>query len=274
VTPVAVRLAGISVEVDGHVQDAPTASGVLAGQPITLVSRATALATLKRLLATRDARTRWVCFLNSHTFNSAMRDRDCMETLRGAAAVFPDGIAIRVAARLCGLRVQENLAGTDLVPELLARTRGRCFLIGDTFEQVALASRELAKLHPGWSVVGYHSGYFRSDAEKRRVVETVNRCKPDLVLLGMGTPYQERFLRFHATELRVPLCICVGGLFRYWSRKLVRAPLPVRRMCLEWLWILVQQPRKFRRYTIGTVLFFSAISRLREQPRTADPAAQ
>lgn len=236
------------------------------------VARATALGTLQTLLATRDSRTRWVCFLNSHTFNIATRDRDCLEALRGAAAVFPDGIAIRVAARFCGLRVPENLPGTDLVPELLAGTRGRCFLIGDTWEQVARASCGLMRSYPGWSVVGYYSGYFRSAGEERRVVEMVNRREPDLVLLGMGTPFQERFIRLHATELRVPLCICVGGLFRYWSRKLMRAPLPMRRLCLEWLWILAQQPWKFRRYTIGTVLFFNEVARLRAQSATGEAA--
>jgi N-acetylglucosaminyldiphosphoundecaprenol N-acetyl-beta-D-mannosaminyltransferase len=258
---------------DLQLQDALAASDVLAGQPIMLVTRAAALGTLEALLAARDAQARWVCFLNSHTFNSATRDHDCLEALRGAAAVFPDGIAIRVAARLCGLRVPENLPGTDLVPELLAGTRGRCFLIGDTWEQVARASRGLTRSHPAWSVVGYHSGYFRSDAEERRVVEMVNRREPDLVLLGMGTPFQERFIRLHAAELRVPLCICVGGLFGYWSRKLMRAPLPMRRMCLEWLWILAQQPWKLRRYTIGTVLFFTEIARLRGRSPTGEAAA-
>jgi N-acetylglucosaminyldiphosphoundecaprenol N-acetyl-beta-D-mannosaminyltransferase len=242
----------------------------LLGLRLTLVTRARATAILQDLAAIPAAVTRWVCFLNSHNFNAAMQDAECRAALQGACAVFPDGVAIRVAARLFGRRVPDNLPGTDLVPAMLASSAGRCFLIGDTAEQIERASGELERRFPGWSVAGFASGFFGSAEEERRVVEHVNRTEPNLLLIGMGTPHQERFMLRHSTELRVPLCICVGGLFGYWSKKLIRAPRALRALHLEWLWILAQQPRKLRRYTIGTVVFFAKILRARARVAERD----
>jgi exopolysaccharide biosynthesis WecB/TagA/CpsF family protein len=164
------------------------------------------------------------------------------------------------------VRVPENLPGTDLVPDALAQAKGgRCFLIGDTDQEVERAARELERRFPGWSVVGCSSGYFASKQEELRVIESVNRAKPHLLMLGMGTPKQERFVVRHAHRLSVPLCICVGGLFGYWSGKLIRARLVVRRLRLEWLWILLQQPHKLPRYTVGVALFFARVLKRRNR---------
>jgi exopolysaccharide biosynthesis WecB/TagA/CpsF family protein len=257
-------------DASGADADEQTARSDLLGLPLTLVTHARATAILQELAAIPAAMTRWVCFLNSHNFNAAMQDPECRAALHGACAVFPDGVAIRVAARLFGRRVPDNLPGTDLVPAMLASSAGRCFLIGDTAEQIERASGELERRFPGWSVAGFASGFFGSAEEECRVVEHVNRTKPNLLLIGMGTPHQERFMLRHSTELRVPLCICVGGLFGYWSRKLIRAPRALRTLQLEWLWILAQQPRKLRRYTIGTVVFFAKILRARARVAERD----
>jgi N-acetylglucosaminyldiphosphoundecaprenol N-acetyl-beta-D-mannosaminyltransferase len=266
--------APVSIAMDGGAagaHDERTASSDLLGLPLTLVTRSAATAILQRLAAMPATAARWVCFLNSHSFNTAMLDPECRAALNGASAVFPDGVAIRVAARLFGFRVPDNLPGTDLVPAMLASSAGRCFLVGDTPEQVERAARELERRFPDWSVAGFASGYFGSEEDERRAIERVNCARPNLLLIGMGTPQQERFVVRHAAELRVPLCICVGGLFGYWSRKLIRAPRPLRRLQLEWLWILVQQPRKLRRYTIGTAVFFSTILRRRARVAVRDP---
>jgi exopolysaccharide biosynthesis WecB/TagA/CpsF family protein len=218
---------------------------------------------LRRLLARGAMRTQWVCFLNSHSFNIAMLDGECRHGLSAAHAVFPDGCAMHVAARLCGLPISHNLPGTDLVPALLESCSGKCFMIGDGPEWIKSAAREFERRFPRWSVVGFAPGYFGSEEEERRVIDLVNRAKPDLLLIGMGTPLQERFVLRYADDLRVPLCICVGGLFSYWNGRLIRAPRLMRRLRLEWLWILAQQPHKLGRYTIGIARFFATALRHR-----------
>jgi exopolysaccharide biosynthesis WecB/TagA/CpsF family protein len=259
---------------DGAIDDAQCARFELLGIPLTLVTRAPALAMLERFMSATGA-TRWVCFLNFHSFNGAIADRGCRAAFAGASAVFPDGVALRVGARVRRLRIPENLPGTDLVPDMLrASPGGKCFLIGDTAEQIERAAHELERRFPAWSVVGFSPGFFAAEADEREAVERVNAARPDLLLIGMGSPRQERFIARHASELHVPLCMCVGGLFGYWSGKLSRAPRSVRKMCLEWLWILVQQPGKLRRYTIGAAKFFSTVFKGLESSSDGEPVAQ
>ena len=71
----------------------------------------------------------------------------------------------------------------------------------------------------------------------------------------MGSPLQEQWLLRHRSRLRGKLVICVGGLFHYWARDLRRAPTTLRDLGLEWLWILVQQPFKWRVYTVDAARF-------------------
>jgi exopolysaccharide biosynthesis WecB/TagA/CpsF family protein len=73
----------------------------------------------------------------------------------------------------------------------------------------------------------------------------------------------------HRSDSGARVVICVGGLFGYWSGRLVRAPRLVRALRLEWLWILVQQPHKWRRYTTGIATFLLTVVRMRLEARRA-----
>ena len=96
-----------------------------------------------------------------------------------------------------------------------------------------------------------------------RVIRQINQAQPDVLLVGMGNPLQERWIHRHRHQLDVPLCIGVGGLFHYWAGDLQRAPIWLRRWGAEWLGILLQQPHKARRYLLGNPLFLYRILRNR-----------
>jgi N-acetylglucosaminyldiphosphoundecaprenol N-acetyl-beta-D-mannosaminyltransferase len=136
-----------------------------------------------------------------------------------------------------------------------ARDNGyRCYLLGGTDAEVAAAASAVTKLFRGWQLAGFSCGYFQQHQEPD-IVNGIRSSGADLLLVGMGTPEQELFVQRNASVLQVPLIICVGGLFSYWNRRLNMAPRIVRRFNLEWLWILSQQPHKWRRYTIGVMQF-------------------
>jgi N-acetylglucosaminyldiphosphoundecaprenol N-acetyl-beta-D-mannosaminyltransferase len=98
-------------------------------------------------------------------------------------------------------------------------------------------------------------------------VRKINDAKPDLLLVGMGHPIQEQWIDAHAAALDVPLIIAVGGLFGYWGNGLRRASPLFRRLGLEWLAIMLQQPRKIRRYLVRmpTFLVAAMIGRARDR---------
>jgi N-acetylglucosaminyldiphosphoundecaprenol N-acetyl-beta-D-mannosaminyltransferase len=220
------------------------------------IANETSEAALARLLDLLDGPPgTTLFFVNAHTLNLAARDDGYRRLLDGSGLVYGDGTGVRWAAACRGVEMKANLNGTDLVPALLARARGRrCYLLGGTPELVRDAAAELERRFPDCRLAGFHHGYV-DGASTDEVIEAINRSHADLLLVGMGNPLQEQWLARHRSRLQVPLCISVGGLFAYWAGTLDRAPAWMRRHGIEWLHILRRQPWKLQRYLLGNPLF-------------------
>jgi N-acetylglucosaminyldiphosphoundecaprenol N-acetyl-beta-D-mannosaminyltransferase len=221
-----------------------------------------------------SGRSHSVFFVNANTLNLAWSDPSYRRDLHTADYVFGDGTGVRWAARaLHAARLRDNVNGTDLVPHLLRSfdARGlRLFLLGSTPEVVARAAETIRRTYTGWEVAGAHHGFIEIDASSD-VVDQINASRPHLLLVAMGNPKQERWIAKHRPALRVPLSIGVGGLFAYWSGDLERAPRWMRRAGVEWVYLLLRQPRKASRYLLGNPLFLSRLAGskwLGAKPRT------
>ncbi len=228
------------------------------GVGVRNTTKTEAIALMDGWASSDERETRQVFIVNAHTLNLAYTDADYREVLNSGDVVFGDGTGVRMAARLKGVRMLDNLVGTDLVPDFIEATldRGyRYYLLGGTPDTAARASAKLQTLYPGIRIVGHHGGYV--DAElSRELVSDINASSADVLLVAMGNPLQECWIHDHHTALRVPVCVGVGGLFDHWAGNLKRAPMWVRRMGVEWLQILAQQPgRKWRRYVLGNPAF-------------------
>lgn len=229
----------------------------LLGVPVINATRAEAVAAMLDWVDDPERRARRVCLVNAHTLNLAWENAAYRAVLSSADAVFGDGSGVRLAARLRGARMRDNLVGTDLVPDLFTAARDRnlaCYLLGGTGETAARAAAWLRSAFPTLRVVGYRDGYVWSE-DSAAVVERINGSGADVLLVAMGNPLQEQWLAMHRDALRVPVCIGVGGLFDHWSGTLRRAAPWVRGLGIEWLQILVQQPHKWRRYLLGNPRF-------------------
>jgi N-acetylglucosaminyldiphosphoundecaprenol N-acetyl-beta-D-mannosaminyltransferase len=220
------------------------------------VSRADAVSMLSRWIRFPSEPTRTVFIANAHTLNLAWEDSTYRTVLNAADVVFGDGTGVRLAARLKGVRLRDNLVGTDLLPALFAAsgTTGlTCFLFGGTADAAARAAGRVERDFPGVRVVGHHHGYVATNSAP--VIAGINASGADVLLVAMGNPLQERWILNHARELRVRVAIGVGGLVDHWAGNLHRAPVWVRRWGIEWMQILVQQPHKWRRYLLGNSRF-------------------
>lgn len=228
------------------------------GVEITDLSRRRAIGLLRAMIDRRDGRTRTVFFVNARTLNLAAADADYRRTLNSADHVFGDGTGVRWAVRLGGARLRDNVNGTDLTPEMFRALAGRgyrYFLLGADRDTIRRAARHARETFSGWTPAGFHHGYLDDPQLSAELVRRINRARPDVLMVGMGNPIQERWIRRHRHQLRVPVCIAVGGLFAYWAGDLKRAPRWLRRLGWEWLGILLQQPGKARRYLLGNPLF-------------------
>jgi N-acetylglucosaminyldiphosphoundecaprenol N-acetyl-beta-D-mannosaminyltransferase len=227
-----------------------------------------ALERLGALLEKPADRARSVFFINASTLNIANGDPAYQGVLNGADYVFGDGTGVRWAARyIHGIRLRDNVNGTDFVPRFFAKTAGlgfRYYLLGATPDAVVRTAQKAQELFPGWHLAGFRHGYFHSD-EEGALVDAINAASPHMLLVGMGNPRQEQFIARNLHRLTVPLCIGVGGLFTYWSGDLKRAPVWIRRAGCEWVHLLVSQPHKFRRYVLGNPVFLGRIVRYHRQ---------
>ena len=234
------------------------------GVGISNVTGRRAIELLENLIRRRNGRTRSAFFVNAHTLNLAASDEEYREILGSADYVFGDGTGVRWASRLQGAEMQDNVNGTDLVPELFRAAAGRgyrYFLLGGDEETVGRAAAYTGERFAGWKQVGFHHGYLTDPTLTAQAIRRINEAKPDLLLVGMGNPLQERWIHEHRDELEVRLCMAVGGLFGYWAGNIRRAPSWLRRCGAEWLGILLQQPSKAGRYLLGNPLFLWRIFR-------------
>jgi len=222
-----------------------------------------AIEMLADVLHRREGRAQSVFFVNAHTLNLAAADPRYREVLNTGDFVLGDGTGVRWAARLSGVRVCDNLQGTDFTPSLLRATAGQgysYFLLGGDEQTIRQAADYAQNNFPGWRLAGYHHGYLQSAELNTAVVEKIGAARPDLLLVGMGNPLQERWIQAQLGRLDTSLCLGIGGLFDFWAGNVRRAPAWLRNIGHEWAWRLCQQPgKKARRYLLGNPLFLARI---------------
>lgn len=206
-----------------------------------------------------------VAFLNAHGSNLAARDPAFAEALRGML-VLNDGIGVEIAARmLAGRGFPENLNGTDFLPAFLARTAHdqRLFLLGGRPGIAERAAARLAADHPRHRIVGLRHGYFPS-SDTGKVVEDIRASGATVLLVALGNPAQELWIRAHLAATGVKAAFGVGALLDFLAGEAVRAPALLRNLRLEWAWRLLLEPRRlFRRYVLGNPLFLARVLRRR-----------
>lgn len=210
------------------------------------------------IMATQAGRQCSIAFVNADCLNLAYTNTSYARILSRQAHVFADGIGVKLAARMSGIDVRDNVNGTDMFPHLCeaaARTNRTVFLLGGQPGIAEKAAESMAHSTPGLKIAGTHHGYFTPEDETE-VVCAINDSKADIVLVGLGAPRQELWIHNNLDRLDAKVAIGVGGLFDYFSGRIPRAPLFMRKRGLEWVWRLWQEPKRLaRRYLIGNMLF-------------------
>lgn len=203
-----------------------------------------------------------VAFVNADCVNIAARDPGYLADLQAMDWVFADGIGVKLAGQLLQQPVRANVNGTDLFPRLceeMARERRRLFLLGAAPGVAQAAGDWALSTYPGLVLAGTHHGYYPAD-ELPAVLEGIRLAQADVLLVGMGAPRQERWIQAHAAATSATVVMGVGGLFDYYAGNIPRAPLWMRRSGLEWLFRLLQEPRRLaRRYLIGNWIFMMRV---------------
>ncbi len=241
----------------------------LLGIPIANVTMDDALAdVLARLPAERATQ---VHFVNAHCANVAARDPLYLEILQRSARVYADGVGLRIAGRMLHREVRDNVNGTDLFPRLCAALAGTghgVFLFGGRPGVAESVADWIRGRHADVTISGVHHGYVTDD-EETELIERIRESGARVLLVALGVPRQEKWVDRNLERLPVGVALGVGGLFDFYSGSIPRAPYLLRRLGLEWVYRLYQEPgRMWRRYILGNPLFLWRVLRSRHRRET------
>ncbi len=200
----------------------------------------------------------------------ASRDPELRRTIKDADLVTADGQPIVWASRLLGKPLPERVTGIDLMTRLfgVAEARGySVFLLGARSWVLERVVRRLRLEHPALRIAGTQHGYFDA-SEERTIVRQIAARGPDIVFVAMGSPAKERFLSRWKNDLGAKFVMGVGGSFDVYGGVVQRAPYWMQRVGCEWLYRLLQEPKRmWRRYLTEDARFLSIL--LREVLRMA-----
>lgn len=226
-----------------------------------------ALTTYERTLSWMDAmvasrRQGYVCVAATHTVMACHEDEDLRRAVLGSSLTVPDGQPLVWAMNLLGHEQPNRVYGPTLMERHCAHAAQngtRVYLYGgrdrDALDTLA---RNLLRRFPGLTIVGGWSPPFRqlTEAEEEGVVDEINRSGADVVWVGIGVPKQEKWMARMRPRLEAPVLVGVGAAFDFHAGLVPQAPARVQSLGLEWLFRLVQEPRRlWRRYARYNPLF-------------------
>lgn len=202
----------------------------------------------------------YICVSNVHTTVTAYEDEEYCRIQNGGIMAIPDGGPLSSYGRKKGFLQMERTTGPGLMEEMfkLSEQYGyRNYFYGATEDTLLKLKKNIKTKYPKLKIAGMYSPPFRtlSIDEDKNEIEMINQQKPDIVWVGLGAPKQERWMAAHK-DIVDGLMIGVGAGFDYHAGNIKRAPQWMQKCNLEWLFRLMQNPKKlFKRYLYTNTRF-------------------
>lgn len=183
---------------------------------------------------------------NAEIVMMAQKDKHLTHIINNADLVVPDGAGVVWAARYQGDHLPERVAGYDLVQHLFVEAineRYTIYMFGGAPGIAQKAKRAAEIRYPGLRILGTRNGFFTKNDEPE-IIKNIRACQPDILLVALGVPRQEKWLAENMQQLEVPVAIGVGGTFDVMAGIVRRAPLWMQQAKLEWLFRLLSEPKR------------------------------
>lgn len=229
------------------------------GIGISAVNREKAADMLMSWLKNRACQT--ATFAAVHSIVDAQQEPLAKLAMQQSGICAPDGVPLVWLLKLSGKKNVSRVFGPDLmldVSKRMAEEGYSAFYYGGTQEAVTDLALQMERRFPGIRTAGTYSPPFRelTDTEETEVVDMINGAQADIVWVGLGSPKQERWINRFRDRLDAPVIAAVGAAFDYNTNRLKRAPRWMQICGLEWLFRLLQEPRRlWRRYLRNNPLF-------------------
>lgn len=238
------------------------ASTKILGVRVDKVTKAQALETFRQLLD--GSRCELIVTPNAEIVEKASKTPQLRRIINEEAAlVTPDGVGLIYASKLKGDPIEEKVAGIDFARsaiELCAQLGRSVYLLGSKPGVAEAAAANLEKEIPGLKIAGFRDGYFKEE-EEASIVRQINESGADFLCVALGSPKQEYFVIRHRDMLKVKAAAGLGGSLDIWSGQLNRAPAFYIDHGLEWLYRMIQEPKRLKRLPALPVFLIKAAIR-------------
>lgn len=194
------------------------------------------------------------------------KDREFAEIYSNADLVVADGVPIMWASKLIKRPLKQKISGSDILPVLgkeFEKNEVSLFFLGAAEGIAFKAAENLRKKYQNIKIVGCYSptyGFENNEEENEKILDKIKSAKPDVLMVGVGAPKQEKWIYKYYKQYDVPVSIGVGATFDFISGNVVRAPAILQTLGLEWFWRFLQEPKRlFHRYFIEDSKFIVLI---------------
>ena len=214
-----------------------------------------------------DIKGDYICVSNVHTTVTSYEDDSYRDIQNGGLMAIPDGGPLSSVGQKRGYKEMQRTTGPSLMGEIfkISVEKGyRHYFYGSKEETLDLLQKKLEEHYPGIQIAGMYSPPFRpmTEEEDKVAVDRINESNADFVWIGLGAPKQEKWMAAHQGRVN-GLMIGVGAGFDYYAENIKRAPMWMQKCNLEWVYRLMQDPKRlFKRYwETNTKFIWNAVIR-------------
>jgi len=201
-----------------------------------------------------------MCVSNVHTTVTAYENPEYCKIQNGGIMAIPDGGPLSSIGRKRGYGNMQRTTGPSYMEEVLKMSPEKGwshYFYGASEETLENLKAELDWKYPGLQIAGIYSPPFRpmTEEEDTEIISQINTAAPDFIWVGLGAPKQERWMAAHQGKVK-GFMVGVGAAFDYLAGNIQRAPQWMQKCNLEWLYRLLQDPKRlFKRYCVTNTKF-------------------
>lgn len=198
------------------------------------------------------------------------KDEELQKVYKNASLILTDGKPLIWISKWYKTPIKEKISGSDLFPrvcQLAVNKNYTMYLLGAAEGVADTAARNLMKKYPGLNIVGTYSppfGFEKNEQEMNKIKTQIQDVHPDILIVGLGCPKQEKFMYYHCKELGVPISFGLGASIDFEAGNIKRAPKWMSNHGLEWLYRFSKEPKRlFKRYFVDDLKIISVARKYR-----------
>lgn len=211
-------------------------------------------------------------FLNVDVVMKLEKDTYLKKIVQEADYVLADGMPLIWFSRWIGTPLPEKISGSDFVPCFCKHASERkksVFLLGGAEGVAERAADNLKRQYPELKIAGTFAppmGFEKNELQLKQTVEEIRKVAPDILIVCLGCPKQEKFVYENQERCQVPLAICAGATVDFLAGSVKRCPKWMSKCGLEWFYRFLKEPeRLFRRYFVDDIQIIGVLWKYRKR---------